>query len=168
MIALGIDVSTKKIAIAGIRDNDTIVTKALELNPKARGARRLVGARLVARAALSGHASEACMVVVENPMHARPNMGTLGIAFVVIEAAQAACPNAVVMDCPPSTWRKSVLGHGRADKDDALRYVKRYGYLGNDDDIAEALCLAQLGWDRWNAATTRTQDARAAARRAAA
>lgn len=153
VIAVGVDISTKKIAVAGVREKGSLVTRALALDPSMRGARRLVAARTVAHAALGEHAKEAAIIVVENPMHARPNMGTLGIAFVVIEAAQSACPGAVVMDCPPSVWKKQILGHGRADKSDALAFAHSLGYSGDDDDIADALCLAQLGWVRWEQAT---------------
>lgn len=152
MISLGIDVSTKKIAVAGIRSNGSVVTRALELNPDHRGARRLVAARTTAYAALGGHAGEACIVVIEEPWHRHNSAPLLGVAYVVIEAAQASCPGAVVMDVKPASWKKDVLGHGRAGKDDALEFAERYGYAGGDDDIADALCLAQLGWDRWNRA----------------
>lgn len=158
MIALGCDISTRKIAVAGIREDGSLVTRALELSPDARGARRLVGARLTAYAALGGHAGEAAVIVIENPYNrgfkGTPGMALLGVAFVCIEAAQSACPGAVVMDCPPATWRKSVLGHGRADKDDAVRFAAGLGYDGNDLDIAEALCIAQHGWERWHASQT--------------
>lgn len=153
MIALGIDISTKKIAVAGIREDGSIVTKGFELDPKARGARRLVGARLTAYAALGEHDREAAIIVVENPRTRGGDMGLLGTAFVVVEAAQAACTNVVVMDVYPASWKKAVLGYGRADKLDALRFAHGLGYVGGDDDIADALCIAQLGWMRWEQMT---------------
>jgi hypothetical protein len=160
MIALGIDVSTRALAIAGIRDDDAtppgrIVTSKLELDRKARGARRLVGARLAAHAALSGHATEACVIAIEVPIVGgrANNKELLAVAYVVVEAAQAACPNAIVMDVPLSTWRKDVLGHGNADKAAALVYAMDLGYTDGDDDLAEALCVAEYGWGRWRAGT---------------
>src|SRR3954453_3939708 len=154
MIWLGIDVSSKRLAIAGIRDAGGIVTKALELDPKARGARRLVGARTVAHAALGGHANEAAVIAVEAPIaHGANNNVLLGIAYVVMEAAQSACPGAVVMDVVPPTWRKAVLGKGNATKIHALDYADQLGYQGVDDDVAEALCVAAWGRGRWEIAT---------------
>jgi hypothetical protein len=157
LIALGVDVSTRALAIAGIRDDDrrSIVTRKLELNPKARGARRLVAARTVAHAALGGHATEACVIAIEVPIIGgrANNKELLAVAYVVVEAAQAACPNAIVMDVPLSTWRKHVLGHGNADKAAALAYGTELGYTDGDDDVAEALCVAEYGWGRWRTAT---------------
>jgi Holliday junction resolvasome RuvABC endonuclease subunit len=151
MVSLGIDISTRRIAIGGIRDDNTLVTKMLELNPAARGARRLVGARMTAHAALGAHAGEALVIVVERPNHRSNGMALLGLAFCVIEAAQAACPGAIVMDCPPSTWKAQVLGHGHADKQAALAFAADLGHETNDDDVADALCLAEYGWARWRA-----------------
>ncbi len=155
MIALGIDVSTRKLAIAGVRDDGSIVFHALELSRKARGARRLVGARTAAYGALGAYRTEACVIAVEVPIIGgrANNRELLAVAYSVVEAAQAACPDAVVMDVPLSTWRKAVLGRGNADKDDALRYAAGLGYHGDDVDLAEALCVAEYGWGRWRAAT---------------
>ncbi len=153
MISLGVDISTKKIAIAGIRrgvKGFTLVTRSLDLSPDARGARRLVGARMIAYASLGGHNTEAAIIVVEAPINKAQNYELLAIANVVEEAAQSACQGAVVMSCPPATWKLAVLGRGNATKDDALAFAHGLGYVGDDDDIADALCLAQLGWNRWD------------------
>jgi Holliday junction resolvasome RuvABC endonuclease subunit len=170
VIALGIDVSTKKLAIAGIREDGSLVTKALELDPNARAARRLVGARLVAHAALGGHAGECCACIVENPLNRRPNMQLLGVAFVVIEAAQSAMPGAIVMDAHVGTWKKEALGdgHGGATKEEVMAHAIALGYEGQDQDIADALVMADCAWGRWNRATRTTQTAETNARSKAA
>lgn len=170
MIALGIDVSTTKIAIGGIREDVSLVTKALELDPNARAARRLVGARLIAYAALGGHAGECCACVVENPLNRRPNMQLLGVAFVVIEAAQAAMPGAIVMDAHVGTWKKEALGdgHGGASKDEVMAHAIALGYQGDDQDIADALVMADCAWGRWHRATRNTQSTETNARSNAA
>jgi hypothetical protein len=154
LIALGCDISTRKIAVAGIREDGSLVTRALELSPEARGARRLVGARLTAYAAFGGHAGEACACIVENPLNRRPNMQLLGVAFVVIEAAQAAMPGCVVMDAHVGTWKKEALGDGRggADKAEVMAHAVGLGYTGTDQDVADALCMADAAWGRWHRA----------------
>lgn len=155
MIAIGCDVSTRKIAVAGIREDGSLVTRALELDPNARGARRLVGARMVAYAAFAPHVAECCACVVENPLVRRADMRLVGVACVVIEAAQSAMPGAVVMDVHVGTWKREVLGdgHGGAPKSEVMAHARGLGYQGDDQDIADALALATCAWERWHGAT---------------
>jgi Holliday junction resolvasome RuvABC endonuclease subunit len=155
VLCVGVDVSTKALAVGGIRADRSITVSRLELDPKARGARRLVGARSTAYGVLSAFAADVAVIAVEVPIVGgrANNKELLAVAYVVVEAAQAACPGAIVMDVPLSTWRKDVLGRGNADKHDALWHVEKFGDMGDDHDIAEALCVAEYAWQRWDAAT---------------
>lgn len=158
MIALGCDVSTKRLAICGIRDDPqrSIVTHALDLDPKARGARRLAAARTIAYGVLGAYTREACVIAVEEPFgRGRGGRELRGIAYVVLEAAQASCPNAAVMDVALGTWRSAVLGDGHAGKTEAFDHAAGLGYLGDDDDLAEALSVAEYAWQRWYDGTRR-------------
>jgi Holliday junction resolvasome RuvABC endonuclease subunit len=158
MVALGIDCSTRKLAVAGIREDGSIATHALELSPTARGARRLVGARTVAHAVLQPYAGEACACVIENPLNRRANMQLLGVAFVVIEAAQAAMPGCVVMDAHVGVWKREALGdgYGGADKALVMAHARGLGYEGDDQDLADALTMADCAWGRWHRAQRET------------
>lgn len=169
LIALGCDISTRKIAIAGIRENGSIATHALALDPTARGARRLVAARETAFAVLKPYAGECAACIVENPLIRKPNMQLLGVAFVVIEAAQAAMPGAVVMDAHVGTWKKEAFGDGfgGADKALVMAHAASLGYDGDDQDIADALAMADAAWGRFNRAQVRAQSTEINDRRAA-
>lgn len=149
------DVSTRKIAIGGIRDGGKIVTSVLELDPDARGARRLVGARLTAFAAFGAYRTECGACAVEIPLIKRADLRLLGVAAVVLEAAQAAMPGTVVMDVPVARWKKGALGdgHGNADKAEVMAHALTLGYQGSDQDVADALVIADYARGLWERAT---------------
>jgi hypothetical protein len=149
MIALGVDVSTKKLAIAGIREDSTLTLHALSLDHTRRGARRLAEARSTAYAVLNGYSHECCTVMVEEPAGGEVRE-LLRVACVVAEAAQAAVPGALVWTVGQSSWKKQLLGHGHAGKPVTLAFAHGLGYTGDDDDLGDALCMAQLAWERWN------------------
>ena len=56
---------------------------------------------------------------------------------------------AQVVKVASGSWRKEVLGNGRAKKDEAVRYVSKT--FGRDlrDDAAEAVCQAVYGLRKW-------------------
>lgn len=149
MIALGVDVSTKKIAVAGVREDGALTLHALALDHTRRGARRLAEARAAAYAVLAGYSHDCCTVMVEEPAGGQVRE-LLRVACVVAEAAQAALPGALVWTVGQSVWKRELLGHGHAGKDMSLAFAAGLGYTGTDDDLSDALCLAQLAWDRWN------------------
>lgn len=154
MIALGIDVSTKKLAIAGLREDGSITHHVLMLDPNRRGAQRLREARTTAWAVLDGYRlQDVCAVVVEIPWAAnKSSFALLSVAGVVMEAAQAALPNAVVLDVPTPTWKSETVGHGNATKLEVLDHVRGLGYGGADQDVADALCMAEVAWNRFKRA----------------
>lgn len=154
MIALGIDVSTTKLAIAGVREDGSLTWHALPLNPDNRGARRLRAAREAGWAICDSYRKEASAVVVEIPWASgKSSFSLLAIAAVVMEAAQAAIPNAVVMDVPTPTWKLETVGHGNATKAEVMAHVRGLGYEGDDQDVADALAMAQCAGERWMRAT---------------
>lgn len=155
MIALGIDVSSTKIAIAGIRDNGRLSTHALPLIEGAVGARRLREVRDVCWAILSTYARDATCVCVEIPWASSKGGSSfvlLSIAAVALEASQASMPGAVVMEVPTPSWKVETVGSGNATKDDVMAHVRGLGYDGQDQDVADALCLAQCARERWTRA----------------
>lgn len=147
MIALGVDVSTWKVAICGIREDGSLTKHPVPLDRRAVGARRLLGARLAAFSVLGAYRNEACIVLVEEP--ARGDIQR--IACVVTEAAQAAIPGAVVMTARPNTWKLEALGYGAAKKPQIMEHARARGYEGDDQDIADAIGIADAAWGRWHA-----------------
>lgn len=57
----------------------------------------------------------------------------------------ARCEGMPVISIVPSSWRKAILGTGKADKQDAINYVERAYQRVLKADAAEAICLAIYG-----------------------
>jgi Holliday junction resolvasome RuvABC endonuclease subunit len=73
----------------------------------------------------------------------------LSIAGVLMEAAQEAFPGAVVLDMPTQSWKRDSVGHGNASKAEVLEHAHGLGLIGNDQDVADALAMAQAGFESW-------------------
>lgn len=61
-----------------------------------------------------------------------------GIAGVI--EAVAAKHRLVALDMPPSTIKKFITGNGRACKEDMIAAARTFGYTGNDEHEADAIC----------------------------
>lgn len=152
MIWLGIDVSSRKLAIAGIRESGSITYHAIPIAAGTAGARRLREARDATWAVMGAYRDDGATVTVEIPWASSKGGSSfvlLSIAAVALEASQAAIPGAVVMDVPTSSWKMESVGYGNASKDDVMRHAAGLGYAGADQDVADALCIAQCGMERW-------------------
>lgn len=147
MVSLGIDVSASKLAFASLGENGEVRHFRHFVLPGIAGARRLAACRLGTTTVIERHFPDACVVIVENPW---PGHVLLSIGAVVLEAAQAALPGAVVMDVQAATWKLDSLGNGRASKAAGMEHALALGLLVEDQDCADALCMAQAGWHRWN------------------
>lgn len=156
MNAIGIDPSTRRIAIAALTDKGRLKHRILSI-PDTRGAQRLRAIRDATADALTAF-SEVAVVVVEIPW-ANPKFGSsfalLSTAAVLMEAAQFAHPGAIVLDMPTQSWKTNSVGHGNASKLAVMEHAYGLGLSVADQDVADAICMAQAGWERW-AFVTRT------------
>jgi Holliday junction resolvasome RuvABC endonuclease subunit len=156
VISLGADVSTTKIALAAIDEHGAITTCCVPVED-ARGARRLMQVRAAATAAIPGRFPEIAVAAVEIPWaKGASSFALLSVAAVTLEAIQDAAPGAVVLDVPTSVWKLDSVGHGNASKAEVMEHARGLGLEGDDQDLADALCLAQGVWERWHAATRPT------------
>lgn len=150
MIALGIDPSSRKIATVSLGEDGQITTRLLPVADE-RGARRLAFIRSALGVQLSQF-KDVAVIVVEVPW-ANPKMGSsfvlLSTAGVIMETAQAVHPGAVVLDVPTSSWKLDSVGKGNASKAEVLEHAQARGLDGDDQDLADALCMAECGWYRW-------------------
>lgn len=143
---LGIDVSGPKLALGyyGADGNLDWATFACQR----RGPSRLV----YWRQAIHDRPhlfDDVVTVIVEIPWAAaRSSWTLLSIAGVVVEACAATC-GAPVMEMSTGTWKKLSVGHGNAMKPQVLEHAQKLGYTGTDQDVADALCMAQAGWKRY-------------------
>lgn len=156
MICLGIDPSSKRLAFAALKDDGDIAHHVVVIPDELRGAQRLHSIRRVTVESLQGYGMPV-VIVVEIPW-ANPKAGgssfvLLSIAGVLMEAAQEACPYAVVLDMPTQVWKRDSVGNGNASKADVLTHAQALGMVGTDQDVADALCMAQAGWGAWSRRT---------------
>lgn len=149
LVCLGIDVSSTKIAIGGIREDGSIVYHAAAL-PLGRGARRLLTGLEATQTVLHPYRATAAVIVVEIPWASgSSSFALLSMAGVALAGAQRTCPGAIVTDCPTPTWKLESVGRGNATKADVMAHAHALGYTGVDQDVADAVCMAQCGWARW-------------------
>lgn len=165
MVALGIDPSTQKIAVAGLHESGDVSHQTFRVPADLRGARRLRHIRILLEVELRQW-SPVPVVVVEipwaNPKKGGSSFALLASAAVLMEAAQAAHHGAVVLDMPTQSWKSDSVGSGNASKEQVMAHALGLGYDGADQDVADALCMAQSGWVRWHHAVRATEARRAA------
>lgn len=146
---VGVDVSTKKLAFAGISDDGQIHTAVRPIQD-ARGARRLNHVRAQTMAMtydrIFDYKIEAVeSVAVEIPWAgSRSSFALLSVAAVTLEAVQALCPYAVVMELTTGEWKRESVGHGNATKLEVMTHALNRGLpVNHDQDLADALCIAE-------------------------
>lgn len=90
-----------------------------------------------------GKFSDATLWVIERPLGFGSRVYTVnGLVWTAhMTAKRLNIPRSEVQ---VNTWRKAVLGNGRAKKADAIRWAKERGHDPKTDDEAEALCI--LHW----------------------
>jgi Holliday junction resolvasome RuvABC endonuclease subunit len=167
MVSLGIDVSTRKIAVAALPEPGKTFTldaplrhDALDIPTGLAGARRLNQIRMRTYSHISRMYQHAAVIVIEIPWaRADSSFALLSAAGVVMEAAQAAVVGAVVKEVPTPTWKAHSVGHGGANKSQVMDYARTLGYDGDDQDIADALAMAAAGWDFWRRDVDRAEAA---------
>lgn len=147
--AVGIDVSTKRLAFATVTaDGGAGRMRVADIESSDRGARRLARARACAFS-MTRQFPDAYVYAVEVPFTKHQSFALMGIAAVVLEAVQAAVPDAVVLEVSTGVWKKSTVGFGNATKDHVMGHAHDLGYAGDDQDLADALCIAEFAHEAW-------------------
>ena len=137
----GIDVSTKRIAIACYGDGVADVG-SVDIKQDVRGAARLVRVRRAALKAARRHVHYPSLIVVEDAnVGAAANKPLIQAVGVVLEAMAYAytCP---VAESPIGTWKKAALGRGNAVKADVWEGALAHGFAPENQDEADAACVA--------------------------
>lgn len=147
MIAVGVDVSSKKLAFASVDTDGPHKVSVWPLTEK-EPARLFAQARSVAMATTRRFPG-AYIFAVEIPYTPHQNFKLMGVAAVVVEAIQSSCPGAVVLDVSTGAWKKETVGFGNATKDHVLAHARAQGYEGDDQDVADALCVAEYAREVW-------------------
>ena len=150
MVALGIDPSSKRVAVAGLDENGSVSHQVFRIPDDLRGARRLRYIRILLEVELRQW-TQVAVVVVEIPWaNSSSSFVLLSSAGVLMESAQAAHHGAVVLDLTTNSWKRDSVGKGNATKDEVMAHAFGLGLDVEDQDVADALCMAQAGWVRWH------------------
>lgn len=148
MLAVGVDVSTRRLAFAAVTDEVRRI-QVVELDNRERGARRLMQARAAVRACVEHKFRDATVFGVEVPFTPHQNQALMGIAAVTLEAVQAAMPYAAVLDLNTGTWKRDAVGFGNASKEQVARWATGLGYEGGDQDVCDAIGVAVCAREAW-------------------
>ena len=140
----GVDCSTKKIAIFYINSDGTCETTEIVSTKEDTSARieemfKVVSEEMKRR--------KPNMVYVENSPYLQNIKVTLAIHSVV-DSVRFACVLAKVpmQTIEVTSWKKDVLGNGRADKTQIMTWAKaKYGQAITSQDLADASAIAEYG-----------------------
>ena len=149
MKILGVDCSTKLIAIFSIEDGTgsgtTFSASKDEIDSWFRAQdmfRKMVGYIMK---------EKPDMVYVENSPYLQNIKTTLQI-YTVVDAVRFACSlNSVpVQTVEVTSWKKDILGNGKASKEAIMEFAKaKWGAkIIKNQDIADAACICLYGWKR--------------------
>jgi hypothetical protein len=148
--ALGIDVSTTKLALAWIATDDTISWHTHTISPSVDPSRRLVYWRSYLHSHAEAFLDDVVTVAVEIPWAVRPSFFLLGTAAVCVEALTA-CLRAPVLTLTAGEWKSRCGLSGAATKAQTACFAEGLGYGAGDGDVADALGIAYAGrllWER--------------------
>ena len=85
------------------------------------------------------------LCVVEQVGTYRQGKVTHAAASAIISSLSNILGQGRIITVAPQTWRKAILGNGRADKETARWYVQQRFGLDLPHDEAEAVCIALYG-----------------------
>ncbi len=154
MIAVGIDTSTKAIAIGcydGTKKVDHHIYRLTgnNINQQMAGAYNCMEQWLMERRVEGQHLK----VYIEEPVYVQ-NFNTHMKLSCIYASVALACIglNLFPVAVHNKTWKKEVLGNGNADKDEIrVRSLLMFDIEdGHEQDIYDALCVAKYGWGEMN------------------
>lgn len=146
MLVVGVDCSTKKIAIFRINDGEGI---ASEITCEEHDTSVRIDVMFQACIDIM-QKIKPDIVYIENSPYLQNIKVTLAIHSVV-DAVRFAC---VLNKIPYQTievpsWKKDVLGNGKADKAQIMAWAKaKYIDIISNQDVADAAAIAEYGWRR--------------------
>lgn len=145
--ALGVDVSTRRIAVGWVSSDGDVGAVSADVDPKLRGAQRLAEVRLAAwsaAAAANLRAGAPHLVVVEDAnVGSATNKPLIQAVGVVLEAlSDYPCP---ILELPIGTWKKLALGNGAAKKGAIWEGALAWGARPDNQDEADAVMIAVAG-----------------------
>jgi hypothetical protein len=145
LFALGVDCSTKATALVVLDHTGYYQHRLVVHDTKEQGARRLSQIRAAVGAVLDLAAWDLSVAAVEVPLNHNRSFALESCAAVVMECIQARYPHLIVLDPDPSAWQADTIGRGKDAKDRALAHAAANGFDTDDDNLADAYCIAEYG-----------------------
>lgn len=81
-------------------------------------------------------------IMVEQPSGRFVNLSLSYATGVILRAAEIYLPTLVVTT-PSPQWKKTIGLKGNAGKPETMAYAQRFGYEGDIEDEADAICIAR-------------------------
>ena len=146
MKVVGVDCSTKKVSIFEIKNGKGSV---IEFKSSMEDATSRINDMFLQLVEFFKK-DKPDMVYIENSPYLQNIKVTLQIHSVVDSVRFACVLNEVPFQTVEVTsWKKSVLGNGRADKSSIIQFAKaKWGDLITNQDVADSACICLYGWMR--------------------
>lgn len=151
MRSIGIDPDSTAFVMVSMDEDGGVVTRRVPLVKTRDQAARLVNIRMMATFQLVAE-NDVAVITIEIPWGNPSNPHLMAIHGVLQEAAKWTHPDAVVLATPTQSWKKDTVGRGNATKAEVMAHARARGLSESDQDLADALCMAESGWSRWNVA----------------
>ena len=145
MTVWGLDISTKCVAVAIVRDGRGPVFDTTPLKSHLKGAQRLHAAHksmtLAVKTLKDPYPPDAVFVEMPAGKHVPPTLiHHVGVVLAALGGLR--CP---VVELTVSGWKELALGQGNASKEKILLWAIGEGYRGHSQDEADALGVAVAG-----------------------
>lgn len=145
VLSLGVDCSTTQTALVVIDHNGFHALRRVIHDTKEQGARRLMQIRAAVGGALDCARWDLHVATVEVPVNVHRSFALESCAAVVLEVIQQRYPHLIVLDPTPRQWQAFVFDTAVRGKHQALEHASAHGLDTDDDNLADALCLAEYG-----------------------
>lgn len=149
MRSLGVDLSLASCGVAVVEDDRLLFVATVKPDKGASQARKRSAVLRVVKALWSKYTFGAIVLEKARLFTSGVNVPLFSIEAIISLSTTiedwASAEEVPVYKVAVNSWRKVVLGSGRAQKKDAVRYVEKRHDKRLKEDAAEAVCLAHYG-----------------------
>jgi Holliday junction resolvasome RuvABC endonuclease subunit len=145
---IGIDPGLRRVSVAAVQGVQFKV-RTLTLPPKTPTFTALVELDGIVETLIDNmeyywddRACPATSILVEQPSGRFVNLSLSYAAGVIIRSAEKYLPGRVAT-VPSPQWKKAIGLKGNAGKPETMAYAQRFGYEGDIEDEADAICIAR-------------------------
>jgi Holliday junction resolvasome RuvABC endonuclease subunit len=143
LFALGVDCSTLATAMVVLDHTGYYQHRLVAHDTREQGARRLMQIRAAVGGVLDLAQWDLTVAAVEVPLNHNRSFALESCAAVVMECVQTRYPHLIVLDPTPNEWQTDTIGSGKDAKDRSLAHAAANGFDTDDDNLADAYCIAE-------------------------